>query len=79
MWADPGGPGEEAALVLARRVAILGGQVSIARPGANLDPGAAGAALPAIDAEELRAYAEDLQREGLPQWEAARRAAAVML
>ena len=78
-WTDPGSPGEEAMLVLTRRVAVLGGKAAIVRPGADLDPGAAGAALPAIDAEDLREYVEDLQREGLPQWEAARRAAAVLL
>ncbi len=50
---------------------------SIQHVGAGDDPGAAGAPFAPVDAEAWREYAADLQRDGLPLYEALRVAAII--
>ena len=75
VWSDGDGPGVEASGVLAKRVAALGGAVSIERVGVREDPGAAGAPFAPLDVATVEDYAADLERDGLPGWEALRLAA----
>ncbi len=75
VWSDGDGPGVEASGVLAKRVAALGGAVSIERVGVGEDPGAAGAPFAPLDVATVEDYAADLERDGLPCWEALRLAA----
>ena len=73
VWADVDGTaGLEAARALARAVAVFGRSASIERVSRGDDPGAAGAPLPPIDRAAWREYAADLERDGLPAWEAKR-------
>ena len=79
VWADLDvhGKGLEAARILAGRVVGLGGSVAVERIGAGKDPGEAGAAFGELDAEAFEAYAADLERDGLPAWEARRLASVI--
>ena len=72
IWADVNGPGLEAAHALGRTVAVFGGSASIERVSRGEDPGAAGVPLTNVDRDALREYTAELERDGLPAWEAAR-------
>ena len=74
-WVDVDGPGLEAAVALAGAVDVFGGTSTIERVSRGDDPGAAGAPFAALDRAAWREYALDLQRDGLPAWEAERIAA----
>ena len=78
VWPDSDGPGLEAARALARAIRRLGGNPSIEKVARGADPGAAGAPLAEIHGGAWGEYAADLQRDGLPGWEAGR-VASVML
>ena len=69
---DAGGAGLEAARALGRAVELFGGAADIERVSRGEDPGAAGAPLVDVDRAAWKDYAADLQRDGLPPWEAAR-------
>ena len=77
VWADldHDGQGEAASRILANLVVALGGHASIERVGVGEDPGAAGAPFAPLDAATVEDYAADLERDGLPGWEALRQAA----
>ena len=77
VWADldHDGQGEAASRVLANLVVALGDHASIERVGVGEDPGAAGAPFAPLDAATVEDYAADLERDGLPGWEALRQAA----
>ena len=75
VWSDGDRAGVEASGVLAKRVAALGGRASIERVGVGEDPGAAGAPFAPLDVATVEDYAADLERDGLPGWEALRLAA----
>ena len=72
VWSDGDRAGVEASGVLAKRVAALGGRASIERVGVGEDPGAAGAPFAPLDLATVEDYAADLERDGLPGWEALR-------
>ena len=63
VWSDGDRAGVEASGVLAKRV------------GVGEDPGAAGAPFAPLDVATVEDYAADLERDGLPGWEALRLAA----
>ena len=78
VWADLDEPdGLKAAGVLAGRVVVLGGVSWIERVGVGADPGEAGAPFPPLDAAAVESYAGDLERDGLPTWEARRLASVI--
>ncbi len=78
VWADLDEPdGIEAAGVLAGRVVVLGGVSWIERVGVGADPREAGAPFPPLDAAAVESYAGDLERDGLPTWEARRLASVI--
>ena len=78
VWADLDEPdGIKAAGVLAGRVVVLGGVSWIERVGVGADPGEAGAPFPPLDAAAVESYAGDLERDGLPTWEARRLASVI--
>ena len=68
----------DAAITLTRRVARLGGVSGIKRVGAGTTPADAGGPFAPLDAAALESSAADLERGGLPTWEA-RRLASVIL
>ena len=75
VWSDGDRAGVEASGVLAKRVVSLGGRASIERVGVGEDPGAAAAPFAPLDVATVEDYAADLERDGLPSWEALRLAA----
>ena len=75
VWSDGDRAGVEASGVLAKRVAALGGRASIERVGVGEDPGAAAAPFAPLNVATVKDYAADLERDGLPGWEALRLAA----
>ena len=78
IWADPGAPGHDAALVLSQRVTVMGGTASVVRPGGGGDPGAAGAPFGRIDLDELKRFAADLELDGHPAFDAERVASCIL-
>ena len=78
MWPTLDEAGIEAARTLTRRVARLGGVSGIQRVGAGTTPADAGGPFAPLDAAALESSAADLERSGLPTWEA-RRLASVIL
>lgn len=72
VWRDPGEPGREAAEILTAAIVALGGAAVIKHAGGGTDPGAAGAPFAPLDEQQWRTYAADLERDGMPAWEAAR-------
>ena len=78
IWADQHAPGFEAAEILGRMVVGEDNTtVSVEHVGVGEDPGAAGAPFAPLDAATFEALAADLEREGLPAWEAARVASTI--
>ena len=78
IWADQHAPGFAAAEILGRMiVGEANTTVSVEHVGVGEDPGAAGAPFAPLDAPTFEALAADLQREGLPAWEAARVASTI--
>ena len=78
MWPTLDEAGFEAARTLTRRVARLGGVSGIQRVGAGTTPADAGGPFAPLDAAAVESSAADLERGGLPTWEA-RRLASVIL
>ena len=72
IWADPGRPGQDAAAALGHNATVEGGRAVVRQLGSGLDPGEAGAPLGDVDADELRRYTADLERDGYASWDAAR-------
>ena len=77
IWPDRGDAGERAARLLAGLLAGRGVQVELRRTSAE-DPGAAGVPFAPVDADDLAAYITDLERDGLPRWEAGRLASQIV-
>ena len=78
IWADQHAPGFAAAEILGRMVVgDANTTVSVEHVGVGEDPGAAGALFTPLDAPTFEALAADLEREGLPAWEAARVASTI--
>ena len=78
IWADQHAPGFAAAEILGRMVVgEANTTVSVEHVGVGEDPGAAGAPFAPLDAPTFEALAADLEREGLPAWEAARVASTI--
>ena len=78
VWSTLDEAGIEAARTLTRRVARLGGVSGIKRLGAGTTPAEAGGPFAPLDAAAVESSAADLERGGLPTWEA-RRLASVIL
>ena len=78
VWPTLDEAGIEAARTLTRRVARLGGVSGIKRVVNGTTPADAGGPFAPLDAAAVESYAADLERGGLPTWEA-RRLASVIL
>ena len=78
VWAEEGTAGLEAASALKRGLQVFDRAASVERVSRGDDPGAAGAALAPIDCGAWREYSDDLQRDGLPAWEAERVASTIV-
>ena len=80
IWADsdPSGGGRAAAGVLAARLECAGVPVSLRRVTGAKDAAGAVFPFPPIDSDVLEAETRRGQQDGLPRWEAARQAAALL-